>query len=577
MSAERVQRRLVAIVAADVAGYSRLMEQDERGTLALLKECREKLDHAIAANEGRVVKEMGDGVLIEFASAVNAVSCAIAMQEKMARANDDIPEERQMVLRIGINLGDVMIEGGDLYGDGVNIAARLQSQAEPGEMWLSEQCACPGREKLPIDFDDLGPREMKNLARPVHAYRIGAAASPPPGREAPPPRQLRIAVLPFANMSGDPDQQYFTDGITEDIITELSRFRQLHVLARNSSFRYRDTDVDMVRIGRELNVDYLVEGSVRRLGQRIRITAQLIDARSGNHLWAERFDRDEKDIFEVQDQVVRTIVGTLVGRVNAAGAEGAKRKPPASLAAYEYVLRADALPFSDPAMEAEAEALYRKAIELDPTYARAYALLANILRVRWDFGMVDDASLVEQALDLAKTAVALDQNDGACQGILGLVHLSRKDFDLAEHHYQKALTLNRNSATLHASMGSMLSYIGKTSEAIEAFKEAKELDPYLNPSWYWAALGVAHFITRDYDAAIASFNLSSIMPYWVHAYMAASYAFAGRQEKAKEHAAAVLRLFPGFRILNFSNREPFKRQTDRQHLIDGLRGAGLPD
>jgi adenylate cyclase len=402
------------------------------------------------------------------------------------------------------------------------------------------------------------------------------------GRDAFPPAPIEmklpsVAILPFANMSDDPEQRYFSDGITEDIITELSRFRQLRVVARNSSFRYRDLDVDIRRVGRELGVNYVVEGSIRRLGKRIRITAQLIDAASGNHLWAERFDRDESEIFAVQDQLVRTVVATLVGRLQAAGAEGARRKPPASLAAYECVLRADALPLGDAAAEAEAIALYEQAIKLDPTYARAYALLANLLRLKWDYGAAGDPSLLARAFDLARKAVALDDNDGLCHGILGLVHLTRFEHDLAEHHYQKALSLNRNSATLFASMGSLYTYLGRPEEALEFLGEARMIDPFFNPSWYWYEVGAAHFMARQYEDAISALNRSTMMPYWAHVYLAAACAFAGRPEEAKRHADEVLRLFPTYSVSRDAAREPYKRPSDLEHLIEGLRKAGLPD
>ena len=407
------------------------------------------------------------------------------------------PDQR-IVLRIGINLGDVIIDGDDLYGDGVNIAARLQSMAEPGEIWLSRQVHDQVETKLDVAFDDLGLKELKNIARPVQVFRIAGTrqeAGPPAPADT---KRPSVAILPFANMSGDPEQRYFSDGITEDIITELSRFRQLKVVARNSSFRYRDLDVDIRRVGRELGVSYVVEGSVRRLGKRIRITAQLIDGATGSHLWAERFDRDESEIFAVQDQLVRTIVATLVGRLQAAGAEGARRKPPTSLAAYECVLKADALPFGDPAAEAEAMALYEQAVKLDPSYARAYALLANLLRMKWDYGAGGEPAVLARAFELARKAVALDENDGMCHGILGLVHLARYDHDLAEHHYQKALSLNANSATLLASMGSLYTYLGRPEEALDLFREARIIDPFYNPSWYWSAVGAAHLMTRQY-------------------------------------------------------------------------------
>ena len=578
MTDRPVQRRLVAILAADVVGFSRLMERDDAGTLSLLKDRREQIiDRETARHGGRIVKVMGDGLLIEFASAVQAVACAAAVQRAMTEANAGVPPDQCIVLRIGINLGDVIIDGEDLYGDGVNIAARLQALADPGEILLSRQVHDQVETKLDLGFEDLGLKELKNIARPVQVFRIAGErqeAAPPGPTET---RRPSVAILPFANMSGDPEQRYFSDGITEDIITELSRFRQLRVAARNSSFRYRDLDVDIRRVGRELGINYVVEGSVRRLGKRIRITAQLIDATTGNHLWAERFDRDESEIFAVQDQLVRTIVATLVGRLQAAGAEGASRKPPASLAAYECVLRADALPLGDAAAEAEAMKLYEQAIKLDPTYARAYALLANLLRLKWDYGGGGDPSVLASAFDLARRAVALDDNDGLCHAILGLVHLTRYEHDLAEHHYQKALSLNRNSATLFASMASLYTHLGRPEQALDFLREARSIDPFYNPSWYWSVLGTAHFTARQYEEAIAAFSRSTIMPYWARAYLAAACALAGRLDEAKRQAEEVLRLFPTYTISRDAAREPFKRPSDREHLMEGLHKAGLPD
>ena len=289
-AAERIQRRLAAILAADVVGYSRLMAQDEGGTLGALKaRRRDVIDPLVSLNHGRIVKVMGDGVLVEFASAVNAVSCAIELQNAMSAANSGLPEERHIVLRIGINLGDVMVEDGDLYGDDVNIASRLEALAGPGGILMSGTAYDQVKSKINVGFDDLGAQALKNMPEPVRAYRVAGTPRVASATIDKPSTKPSIAVLPFTNMSGDPEQQYFSDGITRDIITELSRFRQLHVLARKSSFRYRENDIDFARVGRELNVQYLVEGSVRRLGDRIRITAQLIDAGSGHHLWAERF------------------------------------------------------------------------------------------------------------------------------------------------------------------------------------------------------------------------------------------------------------------------------------------------
>jgi adenylate cyclase len=577
MAEERVQRRLAAILAADVVGYGRLMEQDEAGTMAVLKtRRREVLKPVVARHQGRIFKFTGDGVLIEFGSAVNAVQCAIDLQEGMAAKNSDLPTDRHIVLRVGVNLGDIMVEGSDLYGDGVNIAARLEGIAEPGGILVSGTAYDYVKNKVSAGFDDLGTQPLKSIAEPVRVYRIAgtprlvvAAPTVTAGRPS-------IAVLPFTSMSGDVEQQYFGDGITEDIITELSRFNQLHVLARNSSFRYRK-DVDMIRVGRELGVEYLVEGSVRRLGDRIRITAQLIDTRSGNHLWAERFDRNEEDLFAVQDQVVRTIVATLVGRMRATGLELAKRKPPASLEAYECVLRGDALPVGEPEPEAEARRLFERAIELDPDYARAYAFLAYHIGLKWFRELSGTDEALDQGLELAQKAIALDENDSECQNALGWIYLLRKSHELAEYHYGKAFELNRNRAPQIAERGILYIYLGMPTEALSCLQEAKLMDPYFDPNWYWRVVGLAHFVARRYDEAIATFGRSSKLPVWGHAYLAACYAQTNKLELAKHQAAETVRIASNFSLIRFAEMEPYKHSTDRQHLVDGLRKAGLPE
>jgi TolB-like protein/class 3 adenylate cyclase len=322
MSEQALQRRLTAILAADVVGYSRLMGADEAGTMAALKSRRtEILQPLVSRHHGRIIKVMGDGVLVEFASAVNAVECAIELQAGMEGANRNLPEDRRIVLRVGINLGDVMVEGSDLYGEGVNIAARLEAIADPGGIVISSTAHDYVRNRIKTSFDDMGAQTLKNIAEPIRAYRVAwtdavaaMASQPVTGRPS-------IAVLPFANMSGDPEQAYFSDGVTEDIITEISRFRELFVIARNSSFQYRDKSIDVRRIGRELDVQYVVEGSVRKLGDRVRVTAQLIHAVTGNHLWAERYDRDLADVFTLQEDLAHAIAATIGGRVEAAARE----------------------------------------------------------------------------------------------------------------------------------------------------------------------------------------------------------------------------------------------------------------
>ena len=316
MAEERAQRRLAAILAADVVGYSRLMQLDESGTLAVLKARRsEVLKPAVSRHHGRIVKFMGDGVLVEFPSAVDAVECAVVLQKTMEAANADRPEDRRIVLRVGINLGDVIVEGTDLYGDGVNVAARLEAMAEPGSVYLSQTVFGHVRGKLELGFDDLGEHKLKNMEEPIRVYRVSNSSAEAKADNAISTSKPSVAMLPFTNMSGEPNQKYFSDGITEDIITELSRFSSLFVIARNSSFRYRDSSLDMKRVGRELGARYLVEGSIRRLGSKVRITAQLIEAATDRHLWAERYDRTIDDLFEVQDEVVRAVVTTLEHRI----------------------------------------------------------------------------------------------------------------------------------------------------------------------------------------------------------------------------------------------------------------------
>lgn len=579
-----VQRRLAAIVVADVVGYSRLMEADEAGTLAALKQRRAAiLEPVIKAHGGRVVKLMGDGVLVEFASAVNAVKAALELQGKFAGANDGVAEDSRIVLRIGINLGDVIGEGSDIYGDGVNIAARLEGLAEPGGICVSQNMRLQVRGKAGVTFEDMGEQTLKNIAEPVHVYRVRSLETVRGEHDKSKPQALplptkpSIAILPFLNLSGDPEQQYFCDGITEDIITELSRFRQMHVVSRNSSSRFGGADLDMIRVGRELGVLYLVEGSVRRMGARTRITAQLIDAATGSHIWAERYDNAQNEIFDVQDKVVRTIVGTLSGRMNMAGVEIARRKPPSSLAAYDYVLRGDALPWATPEGETEARLLFSKAIEIDPGYARAYALLSFSLNREWHCDMSDSNRLRDEAFDLAHKAGRLDENDTLCQLAMAWAHVSRGASELAEQHFTKALALNPNQPSTQADLAIFYGIGGEPEKAIEGLLAAQRLDPFFTPSWYWGELGAAYFIARLYDEAITSMRRSTALSFWQQTWLAASYALADKPDLARECTADLLRRMPDFSVVRFLAKEPLMRPDDRQHLSDGLRLAGLPE
>jgi adenylate cyclase len=573
-----MERRLVAILAADVVGYSRLMAADETGTLTRLKQLRaDVIEPKIVEFNGHIVGAAGDSLLVEFPSAVNAVCCALATQKELADQNASLPEDRRMAFRMGVNLGDVIPDRGTIYGDGVNIAARMEALAEPGGLCISGKVYDEVRGKVDTVFEDAGEQQLKNISAPVRVYLTRSGAGIQLFQTLPTSGDPSIAVLPFANLSGDMEQQYFSDGITEDIITELSRFGQLQVVARNSSFRFRGADLDMIRIGRELGVGYLVEGSVRGIGPRVRITTQLIDARSGHHLWAEKFDRNQEEIFSIQDEVVRTIVASLMGRLQTAVVEGAKRKPPASLAAYECVLRADALPFGDADAEAEARRLLEKAIALDPGYARAYAYMANSYRLEWSRDMSGSDQLLDRALALAQRAVALDENNDACHQDLAWILMNRHAHELAEHHFLKALSLNPNRPSTLTSLGCLYAYLGRPDEALEYFKTARSLDPFFEPSYYWRMLGVVLFVARRPDEAISAFKKSPNLPFWVHGFLAACYAITDRMEDARRHAAEVLRLAPNFSIVRLATKDPFKSEVDRQYLIDGLRKAGLPE
>ena len=543
---------------------------------------REVMDRLIAEHGGRIANTAGDSVLAEFPSAVDAVQCAIAVQEALARANQDGPEER-LQFRIGIHVGDVMLRGGDLLGDGVNIAARLESLAEPGGVCISGTAHAFVRKVLSLVYNDLGPHFVRNIEEPVQVYHVAnptlAEHEQRSGKRGISSNsgRMTIAVMPFANLSGDPAQLYFSDGITEDIITDLSRFHELVVRASSSSFGWRDRNVDGRQLRRELGVHYIVEGSVRRLGDRLRITVQLIDATSGDHLWSERFDRSQQDIFAVQDEIVRTIVASLVGRLQAAGSERAKRKLPANLTAYECVLRGRSLPVVEPEGEAEARRLYERAIELDPGYAQAHALLAYMLTLEWWWDMSLSQSLLDRALELAKKAVALDQHERLCHQILGYVYLHKKAFDLAEQHKLRALELNPSDPEQIACLGIVYTFLGRADEGIAWLEQAKRVDPYYDPAWWWNMLGVAHFVAHRYDEALAAFSRSSSTPVWVQVYQAACCALLGQRDRARAYTAEVLHRRPDFSLTCLAAKEFFKRSDDTQRLIEGMRAAGLPE
>jgi TolB-like protein/class 3 adenylate cyclase/Flp pilus assembly protein TadD len=576
MAKERTQRRLAAIMAADVVGYSRLMDQDEAGTLAALKQRRrEILQPLVAEHHGRVVKVMGDGVLVEFASAVNAVTCASELQKQMAAANAEVAEDQSILLRIGINLGDVVVEGGDIYGDGVIIAVRLQAMAEPGGVCIAGSVHDQLGNKLPLAFENLGPCEVKNLAKPVPVFGLRTEEDKRVRRfveEQSKQGKPSIAVLPFQNMSGDSGQQYFSDGITEDVITELSRFRTLFVIARNSSFQFRDKATDVRRIARELGVQYVIEGSVRRAGGLLRITAQLVDALTGNHLWAERYERSLEDVFSIQDEVVHTIVGTLEHRLATRIAEQARRKPTRSVAAYECVLQArEHMSTLD---TAAAEPLLMRAIELDPDYAQAHAWLASVHIANFFFN--PQTERLHVALHCAKKAAALDESDAMCHVALGNVYLFSRQFELAGLHCERATALNPNDVVSIIFRAHWLLRVGRGLEALAELDRALQRDPF-PPSYYWESRFMALIQLRRFEEAIESVRRMSRLFSWSHANLAACHAQLGQMDEARAEAAEVLRMQPNFTISWLMREEPYKNPADAEPFIQGMRKAGLPE
>jgi TolB-like protein len=514
----------------------------------------------------------------------------------MAAANASLPPERRIVLRIGINLGEVIVEGEDLFGEGVNVAARLESIAPHGGIAISASAHDQVRGRIEASMEDIGVVALKNIAEPVHVYRVTpASAKSPADATGPAPgdaggvegvasadavaqkgQKPSIAILPFTNLGDDPAQGFFSDGVTEDIITELSRWRSLHVRSRSASFRYRGLAVDLRQVARDLDARFIVEGSVRRMGERIRIAVQLIDSDTGAHVWAEKFDRAADEIFLVQDQVVRTIVSTLVGRVQASSAERTRRKPPSSLAAYECVLQGNALHWDTDEGRAEATRLFEQAIALDPDYGFAHAMLAAMRYDDWyDDQGGSDAPLLE-AQALAQRAVVLDENESTCFSMLAWVCLMRRQFDQALRHSQRAIELNPGNQWNNADMGGLLMYLGRAEEALDWFRRAREIDPYFEPAWYWRCLGQTHFQLHDYREALSYFARTPVPTYRTAALRAACHARLGESDAARAAADECLRLKPDFTVAGFLGREPFARPVDAEHQAESLRLAGLP-
>jgi adenylate cyclase len=621
MPSQGFKRKLTAILSADVRGYSRLMGEDEETTVRTVTAYHEVMATLILNHRGQVVDSPGDNLLAEFASVVDAVRCAVEIQEELKSRNAELPEDRRMEFRIGVNLGDVIVEGDRIYGDGVNIAARLEALADPGGICISKTAFDHIEAKLPLGYEYLGEQTVKNIAKPVGAYRVlmeprvtvaeeiekektvpvwrhkailaGGVAlvlvvfaaliwnfyfRPPPLGVAsvekmafPLPDKPSIAVLPFTNMSGDPEQEYFSDGITEDLITDLSKISGLFVIARNSVFVYKGKAVKIAEVGRELGVRYVLEGSVRKANGRVRITAQLVDATTGRHLWAERYDRDLKDIFALQDEVAQKIVAALEVKLTEDEHERLVRKYTDNMEAYHYYLRG-------------AEYFYRFTKEAN-VQAR-YAALGFTHFHEWTFGWSQDPQSLEHAFELAQRTLDLDESLPLGHRLLGKVYLWKKQHEKAIAELEKAIALNPNDADELAGLGYILNWSGRPEEAIRLVKRAMRLDP-MYPAYYLWELGHAYFLMGRYEEAIETLKRvldhnSEFMP--AHVYLTASYIELGRHEEARTEAAEVLkyhhledeRISPSNSSQEaWKQRLPYKDQAVLERLFDGLRKAGV--
>jgi TolB-like protein/Flp pilus assembly protein TadD len=582
MAKERVQRRLAAILAADVVGYSRLMGEDETGTLTALKELRAQLiDPTIAEYQGRIVKLMGDGALVEFASVVDAVECAVTIQRDMAERNADIPDSRRIAFRIGVNLGDVIIEGDDIYGDGVNVAARLEGEAEPGGICISGDAYRQVLGKIDSAFEDMGERSLKNIDDPVRAYNVLLSDPTAPVSGAlQQPGKPSIAVLPFDNLSGDPEQEYFSDGMAEDLITDISKISGLFVIARNSSFAFKGQTVDVKDIAEQLGVKHILEGSVRKMGPKLRINAQLVDAASGGHLWAERYDGDMAEIFQFQDDIREQIVSALQVSLTPTDKALTERKPTDSVEAYDLFLRGRAN-FHRYTSEHHLEAIqcFEEAIEIDPNFADAYGYLSFCHFRGWVQMWPGFDDTLDRALELAEKGVALDGTSGVALARLGWIQTWLRRYDQAVGNLEKAIALAPGNAEIHATFGDVINFWGNPERALGMVDKAFSLDTFAPPIWEYYA-GKSHYLLRQYDQALTRFNrMVEWAPKFIHsyAYQACAYVELDRLDDARDAIKTLLGITPQYTLMEAARTMPFRRDEDCNRVLGALRIAGLPE
>jgi adenylate cyclase len=579
MMEERAKRKLSAIFSADVKGYSRLMQEDELVTIRTLEDYRALVAEKIRKYRGRVVDSTGDNVLAEFPSVVDAVESAVEIQKELGAKNAELPENRRMEFRIGINLGDVVEEGERIYGDGVNIAARVESLADAGGICISGAVHDHIENKLALPFEYLGEKSVKNIKTPIRVYQvIMGAQSTTSDKTLDLPDKPSIAVLPFVNMSGDPEQEYFSDGITEDLITDLSKISGLFVIARNSVFTYKNRPVTAQQVSQELGVRYLLEGSVRKADERVRITAQFIDAFSGGHLWADRYDRDFGDIFALQDELTQRIVAVLSIKM---GVEEHKRlawKGTRNVSAYDLFLRGLEY-FNQYTKEANVQArgMFKQALELDPGYAMAYEKMGWTHFIDWTMGWSDDPASLSNAFELAEKAASADDSIEGSHCLLGSVYLWRKQHDKAIELYEKALTLNPNYANGLSDLGGVLSFAGKPHKAVQLIEKAMRLDPFF--PFHFFFLGHAYFLTGSYEEALDALEKAldgnpDFFP--ARAFRAVTYAELGRDEEARAEIALILGRSPGTTTEVWRERLPYKRAEDLERVLAGLNKAGMP-